>query len=159
MACGLGRLGGVAACGSLEMTRDFDLAEYQRRTGKGVSVQAGKPERRKSPGRAAVDADVAKGANKFHNQPVMVDGERIDSKREAKRLKELRMLLRAGRLLWLARQVEFILQGGIIYKADFVYLEVDGPAPVIEDAKGMRTPEYKLKKKLMAAAGFDIVEV
>lgn len=35
------------------------------------------------------------------------------------------------------------------YKADFVYFDVKSKKTVIEDAKGVRTKEYIIKRKLM----------
>ena len=106
---------------------------------------------------------------KYGNDPVIVDGVRMASKREAKRYRELGLLLKSSEIDFLARQVSFWLPGGIIYIADFVYGESDGKAQVhearsykitVEDAKGVRTPEYKLKKRLMKSEyGIDVVEV
>ena len=115
-------------------------------------------DRRQSPGRAEVQADV-KGQRKYGNEPVTVEGVRLDSKREAKRWKELRTMLRGGAFKWLARQVEFALPGGIVYRADFCYVEAGTDAMQIEDAKGVITKEYALKKKLMAERGFEIKEI
>lgn len=106
------------------------------------------------------DASALISQSKFGNVKTEVDGVLLDSRREARRWKELRLLLRSGRLLWLARQVEFILPGGIIYKADFVYWDGDMAKKfTVEDAKGYLTPEYKMKKRLMKERGFEIVEV
>jgi hypothetical protein len=116
------------------------------------------PDRRQSPGRAEVEVDV-KGRRKYGNEPVTVEGVRLDSKREAKRWKELRAMLRGGALKWLARQAEFILPGGIVYRCDFIYLAAGDMEMTIEDAKGHITKEYALKKKLMAELGFEIKEV
>lgn len=60
-------------------------------------------------------------------------------------------------------QVPFALEinGNLIckYVCDFRYVDIDGRT-VTEDAKGMRTREYTLKKKLMKAIhGIDIHEV
>lgn len=96
--------------------------------------------------------------SKYHSTPVEVDGIRFDSKREANRWFELRMLERAGKIEKLKRQVKYLLipsqyrDGKCIerecsYLADFVYVK-DGHL-VVEDCKGFRTPEYKLKRKLM----------
>ena len=96
--------------------------------------------------------------SKYHSTPVEVDGIRFDSKREANRWFELRMLERAGKIEKLKRQVKYILipsqyrDGKCIerecsYLADFVYVK-DGHL-VVEDCKGFRTPEYKIKRKLM----------
>jgi hypothetical protein len=45
------------------------------------------------------------------------------------------------------------------YRADFVYLETATGEQVIEDVKGMITPEYRIKAKLMAAQGLPVTEV
>ena len=96
--------------------------------------------------------------SKYHSTPTEVNGIRFDSKREANRWAELRLLERAGKIEKLKRQVKYLLipsqyrDGKCIereasYIADFVYIK-DGHL-VVEDCKGFRTPEYKLKRKLM----------
>ena len=96
--------------------------------------------------------------SKYHSTPTEVNGIRFDSKREANRWFELRMLERAGKIEKLKRQVKYLLipsqyrDGKCIereasYIADFVYVK-DGHL-VVEDCKGFRTPEYKIKRKLM----------
>lgn len=84
----------------------------------------------------------------------------FDSKKEAERFDELVLLLKAGKIEKLALQVPFTLQEGftnadgqkvrpIKYIADFVYLEhglID--KWIVEDVKGFKTSEYRLKKKL-----------
>lgn len=108
--------------------------------------------------------------SKFGNEPTMVNGERIDSKLEAKRYQELLLMQRAGQITGLQRQVKYLIipehrepdiigprggrkPGKIIekaryYVADFVYYDTDGEL-VVEDAKGFKTDVYKLKKALM----------
>ena len=80
-----------------------------------------------------------------------VDGVRFASKREAKRYKELMLLFRAGKIrnLELQPEFEFKIDGVkmFTYRADFAYFE--GEQRVIEDAKGVRTDVYKLKKKIV----------
>jgi len=96
--------------------------------------------------------------SKYHSTPTEVNGIRFDSKREANRWAELRLMERAGKIQKLKRQVKYLLipsqyrDGKCIereasYIADFVYIK-DGHL-VVEDCKGFRTPEYKLKRKLM----------
>ena len=96
--------------------------------------------------------------SKYHSTPTEVNGIRFDSKREANRWAELRLMERAGTIQKLKRQVKYLLipsqyrDGKCIereaaYIADFVYIK-DGHL-VVEDCKGFRTPEYKLKRKLM----------
>jgi len=76
-----------------------------------------------------------------------------DSKGEANRAYELGLMQRAGRIQNLREQVKFELipsQDGerpVHYTADFAY-EQDGQT-VVEDFKGMKTPEYVIKRKLM----------
>ena len=100
---------------------------------------------------------------KYHNCKTIVDGIRFDSKKEAKRYLELKILEKAGVIKELKRQVPYILIDkscygrAIKYVADFVYLE-NGQL-VVEDVKGVRTPVYKLKKRLMAEVyGIEIKE-
>ena len=93
-------------------------------------------------------------ANKYGNiKTVTSDGIKHDSIKEANRWCELKLLERAGMIQDLDRQVKFPLlpkQEGerpVYYVADFVYTE--NGKKVVEDAKGVRTKEYKLKKKMM----------
>jgi hypothetical protein len=91
--------------------------------------------------------------NKYHNIPCTVDGERFDSIHEADRWRELQLLQRAGEIKDLRRQVPFEIipacgkQRATHYIADFVYTE--GGRQVVEDAKGVKTKDYLLKRKLM----------
>lgn len=91
--------------------------------------------------------------SKYHATRTVVDGITFDSKREAARYTELKLMQRAGLISDLRRQVKFELipkqQGerAVSYIADFVYSE-DGQT-VVEDVKGVRTPVYRIKKKLM----------
>lgn len=103
-------------------------------------------------------AMVRPGGSKYHATKVIVDGITFDSKREAKRYQELKLMERAGAIKDLRRQVRYELlpafdvQGKryrpTTYVADFVYTE-DGKE-VTEDVKGMKTPVYLLKRKLFA---------
>ena len=115
----------------------------------------------------------ARRGNKYHSEKVTVDGETFDSRKEARRWQELRLLHKAGQISELRRQVKFVLiptqravdtrgpKGGVIkgkvlerevsYLADFYYIE-DGKQ-VVEDVKGYKGGEaYKvfvIKRKLM----------
>jgi hypothetical protein len=92
---------------------------------------------------------------KYRNTPTVVDGIKFSSKREAKRWQDLCLLERNGELRNIKRQVEYRLEfnGRLIckYRADFVYEELRGVAwsEVVEDVKGFRTREYRIKRKLM----------
>jgi len=91
--------------------------------------------------------------SKYHAKKTVVDGIIFQSRKEAKRYQELKLMQRAGLISDLRRQVKFELipkqQGerAVSYIADFVYSE-DGQT-VVEDVKGVRTPVYRIKKKLM----------
>lgn len=101
---------------------------------------------------------MAARASKYHAKKTTVDGIEFDSAKEAKRYVKLRDMQEAGRIQGLRLQVPFELlpsfecdgvkYRGMKYIADFVYVR-DG-ALVVEDCKGVKTPEYKMKKKLMA---------
>jgi hypothetical protein len=91
--------------------------------------------------------------SKFKANKTILDGIQFDSKREAQRYSELKLLERAGVIQNLRLQVKFELipkqQGerACTYIADFVY-EENGQT-VVEDAKGMKTKDYIIKRKLM----------
>lgn len=105
---------------------------------------------------------------KYGNKKTEVDGITFDSKAEARRYGQLKLLERAGAIQGLTLQPVFVLipsvtvQGrkrpAIKYKADFQYIE--GEKRVVEDVKGVRTPVYNLKRHLMKYVhGIDIKEV
>lgn len=108
--------------------------------------------------------------NKYRNQRTCVDGRFFDSKREARRFTELQLLQRAGEISDLQTQVSYQLipsqkrqhgkaEKAVHYIADFVYKTRDGET-VVEDAKGAKTPEYIIKRKLMLLVyGIEIREV
>lgn len=99
--------------------------------------------------------------SKYGAQKTEYDGIVFDSKREAMRWRELALLQRAGEITDLRRQVKFILvpaqvdengkiaERAVSYVADFVYSDMRSGETVVEDAKGMHTREYIIKRKLM----------
>lgn len=82
-----------------------------------------------------------------------------DSRKEHRRADQLKLMQRAGLISNLREQVKYVLitaqrgsDGKLLerecaYVADFVY-DKDG-VTVVEDTKGFRTPEYRIKRKLM----------
>lgn len=94
--------------------------------------------------------------SKFSNEKTE-DG--YASKREAKRAKELAFLLRAGVITDLEQQIAYelvpaqhdeagkLIERSVRYIADFRYRERG--ELVVEDAKGMQTREYIIKRKLL----------
>ncbi len=96
--------------------------------------------------------------NKYKNKKVAVDGIEFDSKREAKRYGQLKLLEKAKLIKELELQKTFELQPSfkkngktyrsITYKADFYYYDNHLNRYVVEDTKGFKTDTYKIKKKM-----------
>ncbi len=108
--------------------------------------------------------------SKYGNSKIVHNGLTFDSVLEYNRYCDLKILEGRGKIKDLKRQVKFVLipaqrkadevgrrggkkRGKIIerecsYYADFVYTDLDGKT-VVEDTKGVRTPEYIIKRKLM----------
>ena len=106
----------------------------------------------------------AKKPSKYRNEPVTVDGVRFASKREAARYLGLKVAQVAGMIRELKTQTEFALMvnGMFIcrYRSDFDYVDTRTGEHVVEDVKGFRTKDYKLKKALMLATlGIEVREV
>ena len=87
-----------------------------------------------------------------------MQGIKFDSKWESERYLYIKSLERAGRVRNLELQVRFALEVNgqkiCTYIADFRYEKENANGDwetIVEDAKGVETPEFKLKKKLMKA--------
>ena len=96
--------------------------------------------------------------NKYFAKKTVAMGLKFDSRWEAERWGQLKSMERAGIVTQLERQIRYDLTINDVkicsYIADFRYLleEENGLFKlVVEDAKGILTPEFKLKKKLMKA--------
>lgn len=113
-------------------------------------------------GKPLVEASSIPKEPKYHNEQIVVDGEKRDSLAESNRYEELKLLQRIGKIKDLQFQVKFELlpkQDGeyrherpVTYIADFVYYELqqDGSWKyIVEDTKGRKTTEYVIKRKLM----------
>lgn len=94
-------------------------------------------------------------ASKYHNKKVsMPDGTVYDSRKEARRGGELKLLERIGEISDLKRQVKYELvpkqdgERAVYYIADFVYKDNRTGKTIVEDCKGYKTDVYKLKRKL-----------
>lgn len=114
------------------------------------------------------------GRSKYGNKKIIVEGIPFDSRKEARRYSELKLLERAGKIKDLELQKSFELipaqyedtgevytrgekkgqpkrgkciEKAVTYKADFVYIE--NGKTVVEDTKGFRTKDYIIKRKLM----------
>lgn len=110
--------------------------------------------------------------SKYGNRRVRLPGEAraFDSQREADEWVKLKILESRGMISELRRQVSFplLVNGDKVtsYVADFLWWEgatANSERPlrrVVADAKGYRTPEYKIKKALMKAIhGIEIREL
>jgi hypothetical protein len=91
--------------------------------------------------------------SKYGAKKTVVDGIKFDSMAEAARYGALKIIQSAGLISDLRLQVPYVItvNGKKIcrYVADFVYIE--NGKEVVEDVKGIKTPVYNLKKKLMEA--------
>ena len=106
---------------------------------------------------------------KYGNHKVVIDGEKVaDSQHEYRRLNDLKVLQRAGEIKDLQTQVRYNLipaqkicgekVRGTDYIADFVYWTKDDQF-ICEDAKGHKTADYIIKRKLMKLIhNIDVVE-
>ena len=115
------------------------------------------------------------GYNKYGNKKCQYNGIVFDSKHEMERYKELLLLQKAHEISDLQLQVPFVLiptqreessmyyvkgpkkgqlkfgkviEKSCVYIADFQYTDKGGNK-IVEDAKGKRTKEYMIKRKLM----------
>ena len=96
--------------------------------------------------------------NKYKNVKVHIDGYKFDSKAEAERYLELKILSKAGMISNLALQPKFEIQPhfrhnsktelAINYIADFSYTEKGSDKIIVEDVKGMETDVFKIKRKM-----------
>ena len=92
--------------------------------------------------------------SKYKNKRTIVDGITFDSKREAARYCQLRLMQKSGLISELQLQQRFPIIVNMVkicvYVSDFTYLTKAGQS-VTEDVKGVKTAAYRLKKKLMKA--------
>ena len=107
--------------------------------------------------------------SKYHSRKTVVDGITFDSAKEARRYRELQLMEKAGVISGLTRQQAFtlipaqriggkVVERAVKYVADFCYYQKG--EYVVEDVKGFRTREYKLKRKMLLwAHGIQITEV
>lgn len=119
----------------------------------------------------------SRSRNKYNAVGRRVDGIYFDSTGESRRYEELKLLQDAGHIrnLRIHKPYPLVVNDVYIvgYEADFVYdifdpegsyneyaVERDGPwLTIVEDVKGQRLDEYKMKAKLMLAVyGIRILE-
>lgn len=86
--------------------------------------------------------------HKFHAVATYADGIRFSSKKEAAYYQQLKLAKQSGKLLFFLRQVPLELGGGVAYRVDFLEFWASGEVRFV-DVKGMRTPMYVAKRKLV----------
>ena len=106
--------------------------------------------------------------HKYNATKTEVDGIKFDSKAEAIRYKELKLLESVGDIRGLELQPKYELQEGfthngkrirsINYVADFFYFDKDG-RKIVEDCKGVRTDVYLMKKKMFLKKYPDLTHI
>lgn len=108
--------------------------------------------------------------SKYGAQRMDVDGIAFDARKEARRYQHLRLLEKAGEIADLQLQVVIPLVGrdgplltrtgrSMRITLDFAYREVATGRTVYEDAKGMPTRDYEVRRAVAAAQGIEVVEV
>lgn len=108
--------------------------------------------------------------NKYNARKAEIDGITFDSRKEARRYAELKLLQRGGEIRDLRLQVKYELipkqdgERACDYIADFVYQDVRTGETVVEDVKGCKQGAayntFAIKRKLMLwRYGIKVVEV
>jgi len=88
--------------------------------------------------------------HKFKAIPTTHDGIRFASKKEGNRYLELKELQHQQEIVHFHLQPRFDLPGQVKYYADFLIFWSDETV-TYEDVKGFKTPEYKIKKRIVEA--------
>ena len=104
------------------------------------------------------------GQAKYKNRKVEYKGILFDSKKEAMRYQELKLMQDEGIIYGLRRQAKYVLipaqyekvgkkkkciERECVYYADFEYKREEDGELVVEDTKGVRTKDYIIKRKLL----------
>ena len=94
---------------------------------------------------------------KYHSRKTVVDGIPFDSKLEAERFIQLKLLRKAGEISDLKLKPQFQIfkgytdpdtgerHGSRYYEADFQYLDLRSHCVIVEDTKGIETDVFRLK--------------
>lgn len=96
--------------------------------------------------------------SKYHAEKASLNGIKFDSKKERDYYAELLLLKKAGEVVKIELQPQFVLQPRfehdgkkekpIIYRADFKVTYADGHTEII-DTKGFKTDVYGIKRKML----------
>lgn len=94
---------------------------------------------------------------KYKAKRTTIDGKTFPSKLEATRYMQLKLLQADGQIKDLKLQVEFVINQAyinaetgekmraVVYIADFVYFDMRSKRYIVEDTKGVETPQFKNK--------------
>jgi len=97
--------------------------------------------------------------HKYNAIPTAVDGYKFSSKKEAAYYQKLLLAQKSGDVLFFLMQVPVHISPGVVYRLDFLEFWKSGEVR-FTDVKGMATPIYKIKKKLVEEKyPFKITEV
>lgn len=88
--------------------------------------------------------------HKFNAIKTECDGIKFASKKEAAYYKKLLLRKSAGDVVFFLRQVPIHLPGGVRYVVDFLEFHADETVHFC-DVKGMKTEQYKTKKRMVEA--------
>ena len=105
--------------------------------------------------------------HKYNARKTVIDGHTFDSRAEARRYQELKLLERQRIISRIELQPAFLLQEKfkngkgkncreIKYVADFRYYNLETGECIIEDVKGQKTAVYQMKKKMFEKKYFPL---
>jgi hypothetical protein len=149
------------------VTERMSLSDFRELVGRGERTSLDKKVSRKISVSAKIPKKSQKNekrASKYNAKKTVISGIVFDSKVEAERYMFLSELLRKNKIsdLILQEKFDIIIDGIFIcsYVTDFSYKNKATGVRITEDVKGMKTPVYRLKKKLIKAVfGINIHEV
>jgi len=99
---------------------------------------------------ATITSPAKPAARKYRNVRVHLEGESFDSQLEYQLFGALTLRQRAGEIAWFIRQVPFRLEGGVVYRADYLAVLTAGGVEVW-DAKGKDTQASINKRRQVKA--------
>lgn len=107
--------------------------------------------------RRSVPAAAPAKPRKYHNiRAESEDGKHFDSKLERDYYQRLALLWESGEIRWFIRQVPFELEGGVVYRADFLVVTKEGDVQIV-DTTGLVTQVKANKlKQVRARYGIEV---
>lgn len=95
--------------------------------------------------------------SKYHNvRAESADGKHFDSKLERDYYERLLLLWEAGEVRWFIRQVPFELEGGVVFRADFLVVTKEGDVQVVDTTGLMTQVKANKLKQVKARYGIDV---